>query len=296
MRAARPGVHRLHGRPRTCAARRPTCSAWSCSAPTRRPGRCRRADAEGGRLGGDPRLGHERRLDALRHRLGGRPGSVPGDRPRPAAPDRRRGARAAARAGRPAAGARRSPASAAARTRSGCSPAFVDDPGVAARGRRGGGGGHRDRPPRRAADRRRAPGRAARRAERAAAGRGGPDPRGPLDLGGPGLPGLRSRARLAARLRPRDATSRCPTPRRWPRSARSTRLEGIIPALETAHALHYALHVPSESRLDLLCLSGRGDKDLAEVLARYGNDGRRRRTGAGADRGRVRELAASARR
>ena len=44
-------------------------------------------------------------------------------------------------------------------------------------------------------------------------------------------------------------------------------LEGIIPALETAHALHYALAVPSESAVDLICLSGRGDKDLAEVLA-----------------------------
>ena len=47
-----------------------------------------------------------------------------------------------------------------------------------------------------------------------------------------------------------------------------TRLEGIIPALETAHALHFALHEDGESStLDLVCLSGRGDKDLAEVLA-----------------------------
>jgi tryptophan synthase beta chain len=45
-----------------------------------------------------------------------------------------------------------------------------------------------------------------------------------------------------------------------------TRLEGIIPALETAHALHYALEEPSESTLDLICLSGRGDKDLGQVL------------------------------
>jgi tryptophan synthase beta chain len=48
---------------------------------------------------------------------------------------------------------------------------------------------------------------------------------------------------------------------------RVTRLEGIIPALETAHALHYAL-LPADSSLDLVCCSGRGDKDLAEVLAR----------------------------
>jgi tryptophan synthase beta chain len=49
---------------------------------------------------------------------------------------------------------------------------------------------------------------------------------------------------------------------------RVARLEGIIPALETAHALHYALSVESDSAVDLICLSGRGDKDLAEVLAR----------------------------
>ncbi|HEU4977282.1 MAG TPA: tryptophan synthase subunit beta [Solirubrobacteraceae bacterium] len=49
---------------------------------------------------------------------------------------------------------------------------------------------------------------------------------------------------------------------------RVTRLEGIIPALETAHALHYALEPGAGSALDLVCCSGRGDKDLAEVLAR----------------------------
>jgi tryptophan synthase beta chain len=43
------------------------------------------------------------------------------------------------------------------------------------------------------------------------------------------------------------------------------RLEGIIPALETAHALAWTL-AQREGTLDLVCLSGRGDKDLAEVL------------------------------
>ncbi len=43
------------------------------------------------------------------------------------------------------------------------------------------------------------------------------------------------------------------------------RLEGIIPALETAHALAWVL-AEGEGELDLVCLSGRGDKDLAEVL------------------------------
>jgi tryptophan synthase beta chain len=48
--------------------------------------------------------------------------------------------------------------------------------------------------------------------------------------------------------------------------ATCARLEGIIPALESAHALAFALQRGS-SELDLLCLSGRGDKDLAEALA-----------------------------
>ena len=46
-----------------------------------------------------------------------------------------------------------------------------------------------------------------------------------------------------------------------------TRHEGIIPALETSHALAWVL-AQEDGELDLVCLSGRGDKDLAEVLAR----------------------------
>jgi tryptophan synthase beta chain len=42
--------------------------------------------------------------------------------------------------------------------------------------------------------------------------------------------------------------------------------EGIIPALEPAHALARALDMDGD--LLLVCLSGRGDKDLAEVLTR----------------------------
>ena len=45
-----------------------------------------------------------------------------------------------------------------------------------------------------------------------------------------------------------------------------TRTEGIVPALEPAHALARASDL--EADLILVCLSGRGDKDLAEVLAR----------------------------
>ncbi|HEX4009372.1 MAG TPA: tryptophan synthase subunit beta [Solirubrobacteraceae bacterium] len=50
---------------------------------------------------------------------------------------------------------------------------------------------------------------------------------------------------------------------------RTARLEGIIPALESAHALAWALGNP-DSELDLICLSGRGDKDLAEALDALG--------------------------
>ena len=45
------------------------------------------------------------------------------------------------------------------------------------------------------------------------------------------------------------------------------RLEGIIPALESSHAVAWAME-PAAGDLDLICLSGRGDKDLAEVLHR----------------------------
>ncbi|HEY7960841.1 MAG TPA: tryptophan synthase subunit beta [Solirubrobacteraceae bacterium] len=48
------------------------------------------------------------------------------------------------------------------------------------------------------------------------------------------------------------------------------RREGIIPALETAHALAWTL-AQDDGELDLVCLSGRGDKDLAEVLALTGD-------------------------
>ncbi|MDA8069726.1 MAG: tryptophan synthase subunit beta [Actinomycetota bacterium] len=49
--------------------------------------------------------------------------------------------------------------------------------------------------------------------------------------------------------------------------ARVARLEGIIPALESAHALAWLFASPS-SELDIVCLSGRGDKDLAEAIAK----------------------------
>ena len=83
-------------------------------------------------------------------------------------------------------------------------------------------------------------------------------------------------------------------------------LEGILPALEPAHALAWLMANPSEG-VHLVTLSGRGDKDLAEVLALSEGAGRndaaakespgreRRRDGHRPHRGRIR-LARQARR
>jgi tryptophan synthase beta chain len=47
---------------------------------------------------------------------------------------------------------------------------------------------------------------------------------------------------------------------------RLARTEGIVPALEPAHALARVAGLDEE--LVLVCLSGRGDKDLEQVLTR----------------------------
>jgi tryptophan synthase beta chain len=46
---------------------------------------------------------------------------------------------------------------------------------------------------------------------------------------------------------------------------RLARTEGILPALEPAHALARALELDED--LVVVCLSGRGDKDLAQLTA-----------------------------
>jgi tryptophan synthase beta chain len=55
---------------------------------------------------------------------------------------------------------------------------------------------------------------------------------------------------------------------------RLAELEGIIPALESAHAVAWVLGPGREQAgpdtVDLVCLSGRGDKDLAEALDKLG--------------------------
>ncbi|MDX6636483.1 MAG: tryptophan synthase beta chain [Solirubrobacterales bacterium] len=48
-----------------------------------------------------------------------------------------------------------------------------------------------------------------------------------------------------------------------------SRLEGIIPALESSHAIAWLAENPLDGEgFDVLCLSGRGDKDMAEATAR----------------------------
>jgi tryptophan synthase beta chain len=53
-----------------------------------------------------------------------------------------------------------------------------------------------------------------------------------------------------------------------------SRIEGIIPALESAHAVAYALKLAPQLKKDqniLVNLSGRGDKDIDFVLEKYGH-------------------------
>ena len=184
LRAVRPRLRRLHG---LRGHAPPGAERRADEAARRRgaAGRVRHEDAEGGDERGDPRLDHERRDDLLPDRLVRRPGAVPRARPRPAARDRRRGARAAARRRGPAARRSWSRASAAARTRSAPSTPSSTTP-RAARRRRGGRRGEprhgtQRRPPRRAlVDPRR---------------RRRPDRRRALDLGRARLPRRRARAR-----------------------------------------------------------------------------------------------------
>jgi len=51
-----------------------------------------------------------------------------------------------------------------------------------------------------------------------------------------------------------------------------SRLEGIIPAIESAHAVAYGMRLAREMGRGsvLICLSGRGDKDMDYVISKYG--------------------------
>jgi len=53
-----------------------------------------------------------------------------------------------------------------------------------------------------------------------------------------------------------------------------SRLEGIIPAIESSHAIAHAIKIASsgENGSILVNLSGRGDKDIDFVVENYGSD------------------------
>ena len=51
-----------------------------------------------------------------------------------------------------------------------------------------------------------------------------------------------------------------------------SRMEGIIPAIESAHAVAYGIKLAKEMETGsvLICLSGRGDKDMDYIIENYG--------------------------
>ncbi|MEM1501844.1 tryptophan synthase subunit beta [Domibacillus sp. 8LH] len=56
-----------------------------------------------------------------------------------------------------------------------------------------------------------------------------------------------------------------------------TKTEGIIPALESSHAIAYALKLAPKMNQDeiiAICLSGRGDKDVAQIKERFEREGK----------------------
>ena len=226
LRALRARVRRLHG----LRGHAPAGAQRRADASARRHGRPRRvrhADAEGGDERGDPRLDHERRDDALRDRLVRRPCPLPGDRARAAGCDRARGARATARGGGGAARGGRG-----VRRRR-----LQRDRHVRRVRRRSGGPARRRRGRRRSVARRRPHRRPARLAlldpRRRATARSPTRTRSPPVSTTPAsAPSTRSCATPAG-----PSTSPAPTRRRSRRSAGSRETEGIIPALESSHAL-----------------------------------------------------------
>ncbi len=109
--------------------------------------------------------------------------------------------------------------------------------------------------------------RASRQQDLSPAGRRGPDPRGPLGGGGARLPRRGARAQLfqedgAGRLRLRRG------PRGPGGLPHALHPEGIIPAMESAHAIAYAMKLAptlESDRIIVINLSGRGDKDAGII-------------------------------
>ena len=105
------------------------------------------------------------------------------------------------------------------------------------------------------------------------------DPDGQIELthsvsAGPRLCGGRARARLLPRPRPDRRTPTRPTTRCWRRSSSARGIEGIIPALESTHALvarpEARPGARRRARSIIINLSGRGDKDVQQVAKLLG--------------------------
>ncbi len=100
---------------------------------------------------------------------------------------------------------------------------------------------------------------------------------------GSGLPGHRARARPPVRAAAGPATARPATREVLDALQLLARTEGIIPALEPAHALAWVIRACASGELPagstvLVTLSGRGDKDAEQVMGLL--DGDRRRASA----------------
>ena len=269
LRAAGAAVRRLHGRRghRAAAAERAPDARPGCGGPARS---FRERDAQGRDQRGDARLGHERPDDPLRARVGDGPAPVPDDRARSPAADRRRGGGPAAARGRSASGSRRG-LRGRWLERDRAAPAVHRRAGGSDRGRRGRGRRHRDRPARGSPRR-----RVARDPPRDPVD-DAPGPRRPGRRGGLGIRGARLPGRgpqlsglfEAGRLELAASTD----DDAFAAMAFTAETEGILPALETAHAIAALPRLlagvegsgapyPTDA-LVLLGFSGRGDKDLA---------------------------------
>ena len=204
---------------------------------------------------------------ALHHRQRRRAAPVPADGARLPVGDRPRDDRSSAWSRSAGCPTWWSPASAAAATRPACSTRSSSDAGVELVGVEAGGAVRSGGRPRRHAVVRPA-GRAARQLQLRPAGRRRPDCRRAFDLGRPRLSRRRPRTQLLEGHRAGSATRLPAMTRRWRLSTRWRGCEGILPALESSHAIVEAMRMRARAAKDkviVVCLSGRGDKDGFEI-------------------------------
>ena len=141
--------------------------------------------------------------------------------------------------------------------------AFIPDAAVRLVGVEAGGRGNQSRRTRGAVSRRRARCFAGR-VQLPAAGRERAGVADAFRIGGSGLRDDRARACVAARSRSARSISRRATRKRSTAARQLSRTEGIIPALESAHAVAWAIQQApaAKGQIFIVNLSGRGDKDI----------------------------------